>query len=228
LQNKVSEKSPCWDKEIEGIDRIRYTTSHPLEFTDSLINVYADVPKLVNHLHLPVQSGSDKILAAMKRRYKAQDYVKIIEKIRKIRPNMSMSSDFIIGFPGETDQDFEDTMDLIETIGYDLSFSFIYSARPGTPASDLADDVPMDVKKERLARLQKRITEMAFAISESMVGSVQTVLVDRPARKDQTQISGRTENNRVVNFDGDHSLIGQFVNVEITEALPNSLRGVMV
>lgn len=214
--------------EIEGIERIRYTTSHPLEFTDSLINVYADVPKLVNHLHLPVQSGSDSILAAMKRRYKAEDYVKIIKKIRKIRPTMSMSSDFIIGFPGETDQDFEDTMDLIEEIGYDLSFSFIYSARPGTPASDLADDVPMEVKKARLARLQKRITEMAFGISESMVGTVQTVLVDRPARKDSTQISGRTENNRVVNFDGDHSLIGHFVDVEITEALPNSLRGVMV
>ena len=214
--------------EIEGIERLRYTTSHPLEFTDSLINVYADVPKLVNHLHLPVQSGSDSILAAMKRRYKADDYVKIISKIRKIRPNISMSSDFIIGFPGETDQDFEDTMNLIEEIGYDLSFSFIYSARPGTPASDLADDVPMEVKKARLARLQKRITEMAFGISESMVGSVQTVLVDRPARKDQTQISGRTENNRVVNFDGSHSLIGHLVDVEITEALPNSLRGIMV
>lgn len=214
--------------EIEGIDRIRYTTSHPLEFTDSLINVYADVPKLVNHLHLPVQSGSDRILAAMKRRYKAADYVKIIEKIRKIRPNISLSSDFIIGFPGETEQDFEDTMALIETIGYDLSFSFIYSARPGTPASDLADDVPMDVKKARLARLQKRITEMAMEISHGMVGTVQTVLVDRPARKDTTQISGRTENNRVVNFDGDHALIGQFVDVEITEALPNSLRGTMV
>ena len=214
--------------EIEGIERIRYTTSHPLEFTDSLINVYADVPKLVNHLHLPVQSGSDSILAAMKRRYKAEDYVKIIKKIRKIRPTMSMSSDFIIGFPGESDQDFEDTMNLIEEIGYDLSFSFIYSARPGTPASDLADDVPMDVKKARLARLQKRITEMAFGISESMVGTVQTVLVDRPARKDSEQISGRTENNRVVNFDGDHALIGHFVDVEITEALPNSLRGVMI
>lgn len=214
--------------EIEGIERIRYTTSHPLEFSDSLINVYADVPKLVNHLHLPVQSGSDRILAAMKRRYKAADYIKIIEKIRKVRPNISMSSDFIIGFPGETDQDFEDTMNLIETIGYDLSFSFIYSTRPGTPASDLADDVPMDVKKARLARLQKRITEMAISISESMVGTVQTVLVDRPARKDASQISGRTENNRVVNFDGDHALIGQFVDVEITEALPNSLRGRMI
>lgn len=214
--------------EIEGIDRIRYTTSHPLEFTDSLINVYADVPKLVDHLHLPVQSGSDRILAAMKRRYKAEDYVKIIEKVRKVRPNISMSSDFIIGFPGETDQDFEDTMQLIETIGYDQSFSFIYSARPGTPASDLADDVPMEVKQQRLARLQQRITEMAAEISRNMVGTVQTVLVDRPARKDQSQISGRTENNRVVNFDGDHSLIGQFVDVEITEALPNSLRGIQL
>lgn len=214
--------------EIEGIERIRYTTSHPLEFTDSLINVYADVPKLVNHLHLPVQSGSDRILAAMKRRYKAKDYVKIIEKVRKIRPDISMSSDFIIGFPGETDQDFEDTMQLIEIIGYDTSFSFIYSARPGTPASDLTDDVPMEVKQARLKRLQKRIIEMAADISVNMVGTVQKVLVDRPARKDPTQISGRTENNRVVNFDGDHALIGQFVDVEITEALPNSLRGVMV
>jgi len=214
--------------EVEGIERIRYTTSHPLEFSDSLIRVYEDVPKLVNHLHLPVQSGSDRILAAMKRRYKAQDYIKIIEKIRKIRPDISMSSDFIIGFPGETDEDFEDTMKLIETIGYDQSFSFIYSARPGTPASDLIDDVPMPVKQERLQRLQKRITEMAQEISRGMVGSVQTVLVDRPARKDPKQMSGRTENNRVVNFDGSASLIGHFVDVEITEALPNSLRGKML
>jgi tRNA-2-methylthio-N6-dimethylallyladenosine synthase len=214
--------------EIEGIERIRYTTSHPLEFTDSLINVYADVPKLVDHLHLPVQSGSDRILAAMKRRYKAQDYIKIIEKIRKVRPNISMSSDFIIGFPGETDQDFEDTMNLIETIGYDQSFSFIYSPRPGTPASSLVDDVPMDVKQARLARLQKRINEMAMQISQDMVGTQQRILVDRPARKDPKQMSGRTENNRVVNFDGDLSLIGQFVDVEITEALPNSLRGIQL
>lgn len=214
--------------EIEGIDRIRYTTSHPLEFTDSLIDVYADVPKLVDHLHLPVQSGSDRILAAMKRRYKAQDYIKIIEKVRKVRPNISMSSDFIIGFPGETDQDFEDTMQLIETIGYDNSFSFIYSPRPGTPASDLPDDVPMEVKQARLQRLQKRIVEMTTEISNNMVGTTQTVLVDRPARKDQSQISGRTENNRVVNFDGDHALIGQFVDVEISEALPNSLRGIQL
>ncbi len=214
--------------EIEGIDRIRYTTSHPLEFSDSLIKVYADVPKLVNHLHLPVQSGSDRILAAMKRRYKASDYVTIIEKIRKIRPDISMSSDFIIGFPGETDEDFEQTMELIETIGYDQSFSFIYSARPGTPAADLPDDVPMDVKKARLQRLQQRINEMAEGISNSMVGSVQKVLVDRPARKDPKQISGRTENNRVVNFDGPHELIGGFANVLITEALPNSLRGELI
>ncbi len=214
--------------EIDGIERIRYTTSHPLEFTDSLINVYADVPKLVDHLHLPVQSGSDRILAGMKRRYKAADYVKIIEKIRKVRPNISLSSDFIIGFPGETDQDFEDTMQLIETIGYDTSFSFIYSARPGTPASDLADDVPMEVKQARLQRLQKRIIDMALEISHNMIGTIQTVLVDRPARKDQSQISGRTENNRVVNFDGDHALIGRLVDIEITEALPNSLRGVQI
>lgn len=214
--------------EIDGIERLRYTTSHPLEFSDSLINVYNDVPKLVNHLHLPVQSGSDRILAAMKRRYKAADYIKIIEKIRQVRPNISLSSDFIIGFPGETDEDFEATMDLIETIGYDTSFSFIYSARPGTPASDLADDVPMEVKQARLQRLQKRIIEMAAQISQNMVGTRQTLLVDRPARKDPTQISGRTENNRVVNFNGSHALIGQFVDVIITEALPNSLRGEMV
>ena len=214
--------------EIDGIDRIRYTTSHPLEFTDSLIKVYADVPKLVDHLHLPVQSGSDRILAAMKRRYKASEYVEIIKKVRKIRPNISMSSDFIIGFPGETDQDFEDTMNLIETIGYDQSFSFIYSARPGTPASDLPDDVPMEVKRERLQRLQQRINEMAAKISADMVGTIQTVLVDRPARKDPRQISGRTENNRVVNFDGPHDLIGGFAKVLITEALPNSLRGELI
>ena len=214
--------------EIEGIGRIRYTTSHPLEFTDSLIKVYADVPKLVNHLHLPVQSGSDRILTAMKRRYTADDYIKIIEKIRKIRPNISMSSDFIIGFPGETDEDFEATMQLIETIGYDTSFSFIYSPRPGTPASNLTDNVSIEVKQARLQRLQKRLIEMALKISAEMVGTTQRLLVDRPARKDPRQISGRTENNRVVNFDGDHSLIGQFVEVEITEALPNSLRGILI
>ena len=214
--------------EIDGVDRIRYTTSHPLEFNDNLIDVYKDVPKLVNHLHLPVQSGSDRILAAMKRRYRAEDYLKIIERLRKVRPDISLSSDFIVGFPGETDQDFEATMALIESVGYDQSFSFIYSARPGTPASALSDDVPMDIKKERLARLQARINEMAYSISESMVGSQQMVLVDGTARKDQNQLSGRTENNRVVNFDGPHGLIGQFTNVLITESLPNSLRGRLV
>ena len=213
--------------QIDGIDRIRYTTSHPLEFTDNLIQVYRDEPKLVSHLHLPVQSGSDSILNAMKRRYTAEDYLKIIKKIKAARPDISLSSDFIIGFPGETDKDYEDTMSLIEEVGYDTSFSFIYSPRPGTPASDLVDDVPMDVKKARLARLQKVIVDNAAAISQSMVGTKQRILVDREARKGD-QMSGRTENNRVVNFDGPESLIGNFVDVEITEALPNSLRGKML
>ncbi len=211
--------------QIDGIDRIRYTTSHPLEFTDNLVQVYRDEPKLVSHLHLPVQSGSDSILNAMKRRYTAEEYLKIINKIKAARPGISFSSDFIIGFPGETDQDFEDTMSLIEAVGYDTSFSFIYSPRPGTPASDLVDDVPMDVKKARLARLQKVIIENALKISDDMVGTTQRILVDRAARKGNQQMSGRTENNRVVNFDGPESLIGSFVDVEITEALPNSLRG---
>ena len=195
------------------------------KFTDNLIDVYSDVPQLVNHLHLPVQSGSDRILEAMKRRYKASDYLKIVEKLRKVRPGLSMSSDFIIGFPGETDKDFEDTLNLIEAVGYDLSYSFIYSPRPGTPASDLADDVPMEVKKERLAKLQARITKMASGIGKSMLGTTQSVLVDGVARKGNNQISGRTENNRVVNFDGPQQLIGQFAEVVITESLPNSLRG---
>ena len=213
--------------QIDGIDRIRYTTSHPLEFTDNLIQVYREVPKLVSHLHLPVQSGSDRILNAMKRRYTAAEYIEIIDKIKSARPDISLSSDFIVGFPSETDQDFEDTMELIKTVGYDTSFSFIYSARPGTPASDLPDNVPMDVKKARLARLQKEILENAQKISQSMVGTRQTILVDRKARKGN-QMSGRTENNRVVNFDGEESMIGKFVNVEITEALPNSLRGKLI
>jgi len=213
--------------QIDGIDRIRYTTSHPLEFTDNLIQVYRDVPKLVSHLHLPVQSGSDRILNAMKRRYTAAEYIEIIDKIKSARPDISLSSDFIVGFPSETDQDFEDTMELIKTVGYDTSFSFIYSARPGTPASDLPDNVPMDVKKARLARLQKEILENAQKISQSMVGTRQTILVDRKARKGN-QMSGRTENNRVVNFDGEETMIGKFVNVEITEALPNSLRGKLI
>jgi len=214
--------------EIDGIERIRYTTSHPLEFTDNLIRVYDEVPKLVNHLHLPVQSGSDRILKAMKRRYTAETYLGIINKIKAARPNISLSSDFIIGFPGETDEDFEQTMQLIDTVGYDLSFSFIYSPRPGTPASDLEDDVPMDIKKERLARLQAKITDNALAISQSMVGTTQRILIDRPARKDPRQLSGRTENNRVVNFDGPQELIGTLADVVITEALPNSLRGRLI
>ena len=213
--------------QIDGIDRIRYTTSHPLEFTDNLVQVYKDVPKLVSHLHLPVQSGSDEILRAMKRRYTAEDYLTIINKIKAARPGISFSSDFIIGFPGETDQDFEDTMALIDAVGYDTSFSFIYSARPGTPASDLEDNVPMDVKKARLSRLQKVIVDNAFSISGAMVGTTQRILVDRAARKGN-QMSGRTENNRVVNFDGPETLIGSFVDVIITEALPNSLRGRLV
>jgi len=213
---------------IDGIDRVRYTTSHPMEMNDSLIKVYAEVPELVSHLHLPVQSGSDRILAAMKRNHTADDYIKIIERLREVRPDLSMSSDFIIGFPGETDEDFEATMNLIETIGYDQSFSFIYSPRPGTLAADMEDAVPLQVKQARLKRLQKRINEMAAAISESMVGTVQKVLVTGASRKDDKEMSGRTENNRVVNFPADASLVGQFVDLKITEALPNSLRGELV
>ncbi|MBV1960390.1 MAG: tRNA (N6-isopentenyl adenosine(37)-C2)-methylthiotransferase MiaB [Immundisolibacteraceae bacterium] len=211
--------------EIEGVDRIRFTTSHPLEFGPSLVKVYDQVPQLVDHLHLPVQSGSDRILKAMKRGHNAEWYERLIEQIRQRRPNISLSSDFIVGFPGETDEDFEQTMALIERVGFDQSFSFIYSARPGTPAADLADEVPLAVKKARLARLQARITEMATAISDGMVGTVQRVLVDRLAKKGVGQLAARTENNRVVNFDGDPALIGGFVDLLITEALPNSLRG---
>jgi len=211
--------------EIEGIERIRYTTSHPVEFSDSLIDVYADVKALVSHLHLPVQSGSDRVLSMMKRGHTALEYKSKIKRLREKRPGISLSSDFIIGFPGETDADFEATMNLIEDIGFDHSFSFIYSARPGTPAANFPDDVPMDVKKARLNRLQKTIGAMAQSIGQAMVGNVERVLVERHSRKDKNQLSGRTENNRVVNFDGDASLIGGFVDVEITEALPNSLRG---
>ncbi|RLA16755.1 MAG: tRNA (N6-isopentenyl adenosine(37)-C2)-methylthiotransferase MiaB, partial [Gammaproteobacteria bacterium] len=211
--------------EIEGIDRIRFTTSHPLEFSASLVKVYDKVPELVDHLHLPVQSGSDRILKLMKRGHTAEWYEQLIGQIRERRPGISLSSDFIIGFPGETEADFEETMGLIERVGFDQSFSFIYSARPGTPAAELPDEVPLAVKKERLARLQARITEMATLISNDMVGTVQRVLVNRRARKGAGQLAARTENNRVVNFDGDDSLIKQFVDLEITEALPNSLRG---
>jgi tRNA-2-methylthio-N6-dimethylallyladenosine synthase len=210
---------------IDGIDRIRYTTSHPLEMSDSLIDVYAEVPPLVSHLHLPVQSGSDRILAAMKRNHTALEYKSRIRRLREVRPDISLSSDFIIGFPGESDRDFEDTLRLIEDIGFDQSFSFIYSRRPGTPAAQFADDVPMAVKKQRLARLQARINDMAAAISAAMVGSQQRVLVEGASRKDPADMAGRTENNRVVNFRGGKELVGRFVSVRITRAMPNSLRG---
>ena len=210
---------------VDGIDRIRFTTSHPVEFSNSLIEVYGRIPELVNHLHLPVQSGSDRILALMKRGHTRLEYKNKIRRLRAIRPNLSMSSDFIIGFPGETDKDFEDTMNLINDIGYDHSFSFIYSPRPGTPASNLPDDTPMQVKKDRLSILQARINQKAAEISAAMVGSIQTILVEGQSKKNPDELCGRTENNRVVNFKGPQDLIGDFVDIEITEALPNSLRG---
>ncbi len=210
---------------VDGIDRIRFTTSHPVEFTDSLIQAYAEVPQLANYLHLPVQNGSDRILARMKRGHTTLEYKQKIRKLRKARPDISLSSDFIVGFPGETDADFEATMNLIAEIGFDQSFSFIYSARPGTPAASYADDTPTDVKKKRLQILQARINSQAMKISKAMIGTTQSVLVERPSKKSPAQYAGRTENMRWVNFDGDASCIGQFVDVVITEALPNSLRG---
>ncbi|MEP1896419.1 MAG: tRNA (N6-isopentenyl adenosine(37)-C2)-methylthiotransferase MiaB [Alloalcanivorax venustensis] len=213
-------------RDIDGIDRIRYTTSHPVEFSDALIQVYEEVPELVSHLHLPVQSGSDRILAMMKRNHTVLEYKSKLRKLRRIRPDISYSSDFIIGFPGETDADFEATMNLIGDIGFDTSFSFIYSARPGTPAAELPDDVPLAVKKERLRILQQRLSQNAQDISRKMVGTTQRILVDGFSKKDPGQLKGRTENNRVVNFACDDiDLIGDFVDVEIVEALPNSLRG---
>jgi tRNA-2-methylthio-N6-dimethylallyladenosine synthase len=214
--------------ELEGIGRIRFTTSHPLEFSDRLVRAFAEVPKLANYLHLPVQSGSDRILSAMKRNYTALEYKQRIRKLKAVRPDISLSSDFIVGFPGETDADFEATMRLIEEVGFDQSFSFIYSRRPGTPAANLPDDVSLQVKKERLSRLQAKINGQAALISQRMVGSVQRVLVDGHSRKNAAQLCGRTENNRVVNFDGPDRLIGEFIDVRITEALPNSLRGRVV
>ena len=211
--------------EIDGIDRIRFTTSHPLEFNEHLVDVYGDVAKLVGHLHLPVQSGSDRVLEMMKRRYTVEYYRDLVQRLRMKRPGLSLSSDFIVGFPGETDTDFEATMALIAEIGFDQSFSFVYSARPGTPASDLPDTAPADIKQARLRMLQSAINEFAGQISRDMVGKVETVLVDRHSKKDPRQLAGRTENNRVVNFDGPSGLIGQFADVVITEALPNSLRG---
>lgn len=215
--------------EIEGIDRIRFTTSHPLEFSDSLIDVYAEVPELVSHLHLPVQSGSNRILTQMKRGHEIDIYVDKIERIRQLRPDISISSDFIIGFPGETEEDFNETMKLIDNIGFDHSFSFVYSARPGTPAAELPDDISAEVKKQRLQTLQARILDNAHKISRRMVGQQETVLVTGVSKRDLGQLQGRTENNRVVNFySSDHSLIGKFVSIEIQEALPNSLRGNLI
>ncbi|HSM99772.1 MAG TPA: tRNA (N6-isopentenyl adenosine(37)-C2)-methylthiotransferase MiaB [Rudaea sp.] len=215
---------------LPGIGRIRFTTSHPLEFSDSLIEAYANVPQLANYLHLPVQAGSDRILSAMKRGYTALEFKQKIRKLRKVRPDISVSTDIIVGFPGETDADFEQTMKLVEDIGFDQSFSFIFSRRPGTPAANLADATPESVKHERLARLQAAINANAKKISEAMVGTVQNVLVEGPSRKNPNEMTGRTENMRYVNFPGDArligpALIGQFVDVQITQAMSNSLRG---
>jgi tRNA-2-methylthio-N6-dimethylallyladenosine synthase len=212
---------------IDGIDRIRFTTSHPVELSPSLIEVYAEVPELVSFLHLPVQSGSDRVLAAMKRGHTALEYRAKIRALRRVRPDILISSDFIVGFPGETETDFAATLALVDDIGFDQSFSFIYSRRPGTPAADYPDDVPLEVKKERLARLQRRIETLAQRYSRQLVGTVQRVLVEGPSRKDPQQLAGRTESNRVVNFNGTPSLVGQFVHLTITQALPNSLRGVL-
>lgn len=211
--------------EIPGIERIRYTTSHPREFTQRLIDAYAAIPKLVSHVHLPVQSGSDRVLAAMKRGYTALEYKSIVRRLRERRPDISISSDFIVGFPGETEADFAATMKLVDDVGFDASFSFVYSPRPGTPAAELADATPYAEKLERLQRLQRRIEENAQAISRSMVGTRQQILVDGAARKDPSELSGRTANNRVVNFPGPRELIGRLVAVDIIAALPHSLRG---
>lgn len=213
---------------IDGIDRIRFTTSHPIEFTDDIIEVYKDTPELVSFLHLPVQSGSDRILTMMKRAHTALEYKAIIRKVYAARPGITISSDFIVGFPGETEQDFEQTMKLIADINFDMSYSFIYSARPGTPAADMVDDVSEQEKKQRLALLQQRITQQAMRISRAMVGSVQRILVEGTSRKDIMELSGRTENNRVVNFEGSPEMVGKFVDVEIVDVYTNSLRGVVV
>jgi tRNA-2-methylthio-N6-dimethylallyladenosine synthase len=214
--------------EIDGVERIRFTTSHPVEFKDSLIEAYRDVPQLTNYLHLPVQSGSDRILAAMKRGYTALEFKQKIRKLRAVRPDICISSDFIIGFPGETERDFEATMNLIAEVGFDQSFSFIYSRRPGTPAASLPDDVSHEEKQRRLEILQSRLNLQSLEISQRMVGSVQRVLVQRPAKKNPQQLAGRTENMRWVNFDGPQTLLNGFADVLITEALPNSLRGRLV
>jgi tRNA-2-methylthio-N6-dimethylallyladenosine synthase len=214
--------------EIDGIERIRFTTSHPLEFRDSLIDAYAHVPKLANHLHLPVQSGSDRILALMKRGYTALEFKDKVRRLREVRPDISIGSDFIVGFPGETERDFEATMRLVAAVQCDQSYSFLYSRRPGTPAASLPDDVPADVKQQRLARLQALLDAQALAISRQMVGSTQRLLVERPSKRDQRELAGRTENNRWVNFAGPASLINRFADVTIAEARPHSLRGRLV
>jgi len=214
--------------EIPGIERIRYTTSHPREMTQRLIDVYAQVPQLVSHLHLPVQSGSDRVLTAMKRGYTVLEFKSIVRKLLAARPRLTLSSDFIIGFPGETEADFNATMKLIEEVNFDASFSFVYSRRPGTPAADLQDATPQTLKLERLQRLQAQIDQQATGISERMVGQVERVLVEGRARKNAEELSGRTENNRVVNFAGDARLIGGFAEVRIVGALPHSLRGEVV
>lgn len=213
---------------IDGIDRLRFTTSHPIEFTDDIIEVYADTPELVSFLHLPVQSGSDRVLNLMKRNHTALEYKSIIRKLRKVRPNIQISSDFIVGFPGETDQDFEDTMNLIAQVNFDMSFSFIYSARPGTPAADMPDDVSEDEKKQRLYLLQQRINNQAAQFSRAMLGTEQRVLVEGPSKKDIMELTGRTETNRIVNFVGTPDMIGKFVDIKITDVFTNSLRGDVV
>ncbi len=214
--------------DLPGVERLRYTTSHPREMTARVVEAYTRLPKLVSHLHLPVQAGSDRVLAAMKRGYTSIEYKSLVRKLKAARPDLSLSSDFIVGFPGETEADFEATMKLIDDVGFDTSFSFVYSARPGTPAADLPDDTPQDVKLARLARLQKRIEAQAGEISAAMVGSTQRVLVEGPSKKNPDELAGRTDNNRVVNFPGRARLIGQFVEVSITSALPHSLRGELV
>lgn len=214
---------------INGISRIRYTTSHPIEFNASLVSVYANVPELVSHLHLPVQSGSNRILSAMKRNHQIEEYLETIRALKQVRPDISISSDFIVGFPGETEEDFQETLALIDEVQFDHSYSFVYSARPGTPAAELADDTSMEIKKERLATLQHKINQNAQMISRQMVGSQQKILVDGISRKDPGELKGRTENNRVVNFQhSDTSIIGQFALVEITNAYSNSLKGAFV
>ncbi|MDO9598084.1 MAG: tRNA (N6-isopentenyl adenosine(37)-C2)-methylthiotransferase MiaB [Azoarcus sp.] len=218
--------------EVPGVERIRYTTSHPREMTQRVFDAYLKIPKLVSHLHLPVQAGSDRVLAAMKRGYTVLEFKSVVKKLRAARPDLSLSSDFIVGFPGETEEEFEKTMKLIDEVGFDSSFSFIYSARPGTPAADLEDPVPQETKLRWLARLQKRIDEQAQVISQAMVGSMQRILVEGPSKKNPDELAGRTDNNRVVNFDAASPnrlrLIGQFIDVRITAALPHSLRGEIV